>query len=630
MGLDETIFGVVYRQLRSALRRRREATELRGAVELEPLAPKLALLASAMAGRRLRVRPAEGIGGVVADDLRLPARLAISTDPEVNVEAWIVRALLSGVLARRSVHLPTTATAPWEITLATALAMAEARRIAEDELPGLAERTRAYEAACAARGELPTAPAERAAEAIVRDALAGTGVLGPAGLEALDPTFERVRGELRRLGPVRALAPVALFGELLPPSVLSERPRTRTPKASRRSLARGTERRGRPRDTVERVELPQDPLAENPLVHSFEKVHTAEEYRGGSKRIDGADELDAHADALDELDMRQVVRTSQGAHSVYRADAALDDLAGEAEDEPEDGGRRYPEWDQGKQAYRPDYCSVFVTSPTARADAAAVREIRRSKRRTIAELRRRFAAIEATRRPQMRQLDGPDLDLDAIVRWRAELRAGSVGDPRLHASRRPHAKDVAFLVLLDASMSTDGWVDDRRVIDVEREAIVVLGEALAGLRTSIAVAAFASHTRRDCRFLALKGFDESWEASAGRLFGVEPDGYTRIGPALRHATSVLANRPERHRVIVLLSDGKPTDYDRYEGAYGVADVRQATREAEAAQIRVLALAVDKSAQSHLGAMFGRGRWAILPRTSALPLALGGVTAGFLR
>lgn len=625
MGLDETLFGAVYREVRALFRRRREATELRGAVDLEPLTPKLAVLASAMAGRRLQVRPAEGLGGVVGDEVRLPMRLAIATDPEINAEAYVVRAILSGVLARESIHLPSSATAPWERTLATALAMARARRVADEELAGFSALARPFHAALEARGAWPDSPAERAAEQMLRDVLGGTSARSSSELDA-------AKQELLALGRVSHLAPVPLFGELLPAPAAKTPARTRAPKTTRRSLAQGTQRQGRPRDSVERVELAQDPLAENPLTHSFEKVHTVEEYRGGTKRMDGADELDAHGEALDEIDMRQVIRTSQGAHSVYRADAAIEDLAGETDDEPEDGGHYYPEWDGGKNVYRPEFCCVHVTSPTARGarGSAEVRAIRHSKRRTIEELRRRFAAIEATRRPRMRQLDGPDLDLDAIVQWKAELRAGAVGEPRLHASRRPHAKDVAFLVLLDASMSTDGWVDDRRVIDVEREAIVVLGEALAGLDISIAVAAFASHTRRDCRFLALKGFHERWDASVGRLFGVEPDGYTRIGPALRHATSILSARPERHRVLVLLSDGKPTDYDRYEGAYGVADVRQATREAEAARIRVLTLAVDKSAKSHLGAMFGRGRWAILPRTSALPLALGGLTAGFLR
>lgn len=74
-----------------------------------------------------------------------------------------------------------------------------------------------------------------------------------------------------------------------------------------------------------------------------------------------------------------------------------------------------------------------------------------------------------------------------------------------------------------------------------------------------------------------------------------PTGYTRIGPALRHATALLDREPAERKLLRLVTDGKPNDYDRYEGAHGVADVRQATREAAQGGICAHAIGIDPSA-----------------------------------
>lgn len=635
MGLDEALFGAFFRATRSLFRGARAREEERHGAPLDAVRDRVRILASAIAGTQLRVETAEGVGGVTHDAIRLPAMLCLGGSVEIATEAWIVRTIQSAWLHKLGFARPAAAELGWERTLATALAIGGIRAPAEDDLPALASLRRRPElATLRARGPLPDAAGERLAEELVRAAL--TGAAPPSPITAwplspreLDDAFRSARAAITAKGPVRELAPVPLWGELLPWTAARAAP-TKVRKGQKTSLPKGTERRAKPRDSVERIEERENPLAENPLVHSFEKVHTAEQYQGGTKRMDGADELDAHADALEELDLRQVIRTSQGAGSVYRADGLLEDFAGEVDEEPDGSGFAYDEWDESRRAYREGWCRVHVERPSSRSTLSALGALRARHRRTIETLRHRFASIDAARRARLRQLDGPDVDLDALVQRHADLRAGTTGVDRLYVSRRPHARDVAMLLLLDASMSTDAWVDDRRVLDVERDAVLLLGEAVRGLWSDIAVAAFASHTRRDCRFFALKGFRESWEDGAARLLALEPDGYTRLGPALRHGTAMLRKSCARHRILVLLSDGKPTDYDRYEGAYGIADVRQATREAEGEAIRVLALAVDRSAQAHLPKMFGKGRYAILSRAAVLTDALAGLTAGFLR
>jgi len=108
------------------------------------------------------------------------------------------------------------------------------------------------------------------------------------------------------------------------------------------------------------------------------------------------------------------------------------------------------------------------------------------------------------------------------------------------------------------------------------------------------------------------------------LGALQPQGYTRIGPAIRHGIFELSQAPARNRLLLLVSDGKPTDYDKYEGRYGVADVRQALREATREGVVAHALAVDKAARAHLPEMFGPGAWHVLPNPDALPEALATV------
>src|SRR5690606_33571733 len=105
---------------------------------------------------------------------------------------------------------------------------------------------------------------------------------------------------------------------------------------------------------------------------------------------------------------------------------------------------------------------------------------------------------------------------------------------------------------------------------------------------------------------------------------VTPGGYTRIGAALRHATHLLEGERAKNKLLLLLSDGKPIDYDRYEGRYGVEDVRKAVLEARQRDVRVFGLAVEKEAKLHLARMLGRGSYRILPRPGLLPEAMAEV------
>ncbi|MCB9886725.1 MAG: VWA domain-containing protein [Planctomycetes bacterium] len=410
--------------------------------------------------------------------------------------------------------------------------------------------------------------------------------------------------------------------------------------AGRDDLPTGSERQRRRRSDVERIELEEQDDGHNPLAHVFEKVRTAEEHTGGRRAPDGSDELAEHGEALDELDLRSVVRSKVPTRSVFRADVEFAGELVDLEDEgpPPDAVFSYDEWDERRRNYLPAWCAVReahargVDPGEALRHVAAVRAAHaRALRRLCGEFRRLLRGNASTRR----QPSGGDVDIDAVVDRHGDLRAAARGRPmrddgRLYVARRPSRRDVAVTLLLDRSLSSDSWVANRRVLDVTRTAVVMLADVLRSVRLPAEAAAFCSHTRRDCRYDVLKTFDAPWSALPAGLFALEPDGYTRIGPALRHAAQRLARRPATRRLLVVLSDCKPVDHDHYEGRRGIGDVRQAVREARRDGIDTVALAVDRAAGPHLAAMFGAHGFRVLPEPDRLAEALTGLHERLLR
>ncbi len=441
--------------------------------------------------------------------------------------------------------------------------------------------------------------------------------------------FER---RLRKLSKRRAQVEYrSPWGHLLPPSTpwnASLEP----PEDPQSNLPSGTERKMRRRPSeVEYVDLESLKDKDNPLVHSFEKVHTATEYQSGRKQLDGSDQLAEQEEALEELELSKLTRSSETAQSVYRADLQAGLHTADLDEESASTrAHRYPEWNFKRREYRDDWCTVNeqVSPPSGPAStvAAASRRLHGDVLRLQAELKR----LELERRWRNRQLDGSEVDIDALVDRQATLMAGRHPDPRIYVRRKVHDSELAMLILIDASLSSDSWVSGKRIFDVVRDSTQVLVESFEPTTAKLAISAFYSNTRRDCRFLLAKGFEDSSRLGLQRLHGIAPAGYTRIGPAVRHALEVLARSGARRRLILLLTDAKPTDYDHYEGHYGVEDVRQALREAGEQGVHCLALAVRDKGEAYLTQMFGLHGWMLLPDVHSLPGRFVSVATDFLR
>lgn len=282
----------------------------------------------------------------------------------------------------------------------------------------------------------------------------------------------------------------------------------------------------------------------------------------------------------------------------------------------------YPEWDWRVAAYRQPGATVQLL-PAAEGSQQWVDETLDKRRGMLDQIRRRFELLRAQRVQLHRQLDGHEIDLPAFVEAQAEFRAGLPLPQRLYRSERRGRRDMAIMLLMDVSGSTDSWVaGNRRVIDVAREALLLVCIALEGLAEPYSVLAFSGQGAGSVVVRPVKRFDERYDAGvARRISGLEPENYTRVGAAIRHTAALLMRQPAEHRLLLILSDGKPNDADLYEGRYGVEDTRQAVTEARLQGISPFCLTIDRQATSYLPRVFGPQSYALLSRPELLPALL---------
>ena len=301
---------------------------------------------------------------------------------------------------------------------------------------------------------------------------------------------------------------------------------------------------------------------------------------------------------------------------------------------PEGGVRyRYAEWDLYAKSYHPEGSIVRVRTPVASASAWA--ENAASEHAVlIRQVRERFAQLRAHRQRLRRQPNGDEIDLEACVTAFSDFAAGRTPDDRLYATVRSTRREMAIMLLLDVSASTDATVDaEHRVIDIERISALVAAEAFDALGDAYAINAFSSRGRNDVRVAEIKSFAErNTPVTAMRLAALEPSHATRLGAALRHATAELVLRPEPSRLLLVLSDGRPNDTDSYINQdYGAEDSRRAVAEARLAGVTPYCITVDpEEPEEYVGHIFGEAGYRVLSKTGQLPVVLMQAVQGLLR
>jgi len=470
--------------------------------------------------------------------------------------------------------------------------------------------------------------AERSVEQLLRCVLAAELASPPPELAAVHtPSAARAWAHAeaqrpRALGRYRGIAPVALWGEAREQGT-ARRPRDLQGSPLRSPARQRVASLHRP-PRARRAQPDEDDKALGVWMVRFDDpMEGVEDPRGLQRPTDQDETTDPVklAEALSELPETSVVRTPGAASDVLQTDAHALAASGPSEERDGVGGIAYPEWDHRLGAYRfPGAIARPAIAPTG--DVAWVEHVLARHATLVRQIRRRFDVLRPHRSRRARQPDGDELDIAAYVSAFGDWRANVAGDDRLYVASRPARRDLALMVLADVSASTDAWVEgSRRVVDVEREALIVLLEALHVLGDRHAVLAFSGQGPRAVHMLSVKAFDDARSIAQRRIAALEPDGYTRLGTALRHASAVLGRERTRHRLLLLLSDGKPNDVDEYAGRYGIEDTRQAVAEARLQGLTVFCLTVDLQAPAYLPAIFGPRGYAVLSRPAFLPAVL---------
>jgi nitric oxide reductase activation protein len=289
---------------------------------------------------------------------------------------------------------------------------------------------------------------------------------------------------------------------------------------------------------------------------------------------------------------------------------------------PGDRTVRYPEWDQGIDDYRLNWCRV-VERAAEEGSGDIVGATLSAHGSEVSALRRFFKSL---RPPGLQrvpgQADGDDLDVDAAVRMCAERAAGADLSNRIYVRRERKERDVAAAFLVDVSGSTSRQLDSgRRVIDLEKEGLVLLCEALQAVGDQYALYGYSGQGRGQVDFLVVKDFDDQLGGKAAqRLGGLAPMQQNRDGAAIRHATAKLLAREARTRLLVLLSDGRPFD-DGYKDEYSLEDTKAALREARQRGVHPFCITIDREADGYVRRMYGDVQFAVIDHLEALPKRL---------
>jgi nitric oxide reductase NorD protein len=471
--------------------------------------------------------------------------------------------------------------------LAAARAEALARRPVLEGLAGAEQRVEQLVR------QLLAAPAEAPPEVL------GTGVTARDSLTWARETAARLRAASERY---RGVPPVALWGKVLPPtpnavaatgaegeSLLSQR-------IFNLVELPGVEPSGRKRDPVA-AEQGQQPSAPMPTRGDVEQPRgTIDESPTGDR-----------PQPLEEWDVGGEIGAAAG--SAEAEPLTRDDVL-------------YPEWDHASSSYRRD--TVIVRArPASEATPGWATATLQEHASLVRHVRDRFERLRARRTRLPRQRDGEELDLAAVVRALVDARSGHSVDDQLYMAVRPARREMAILLLVDVSGSTDTFVTSSlQVIDVEKIALLLAAEALDALGDRYAMYAFSGKGASGVRVTTIKGFAERNGPSVrGRISALKPEANTRLGAAIRHATALLDAQSTGHRLLLILSDGRPNDVDGYQGPYGIEDSRQAINEARARDVYPFCLTVDREESEYLKRIFGPAGYAILSQPTQLPKAL---------
>jgi cobalamin biosynthesis protein CobT len=360
-----------------------------------------------------------------------------------------------------------------------------------------------------------------------------------------------------------------------------------------------------------------------------DKVMQAQQTAPGQSEEDTAAQK---ADEGDEGEESGRGSDSEGEDDPESAGGQTPDSAGPQVGQDEDAAEEdlgeqtfmYDEWDHRIEDYRPSWCTLRETRST-REVPAFVAATFHEYGGVVSQIRRNFQLMRPERLRKMRfQSEGDDLDLDGLVEHVVDRRAGITPTDRVYIKRDKKDRDVTTAFLVDMSSSTDRKIDGRkRIIDIEKEGLILMCEALEAIRDEYAIYGFSGNGRDDAQFYTVKELGERHDDRVrSRIGGIYGRSKTRMGPAIRHTTKRLMGVDSNVKIMILLTDGKPYDSDTYQdNAYAQADTQMALREARREKIHLFCVTVDQEGADYLPTMYSDANFVVIDDVSTLPQKL---------
>ncbi len=282
--------------------------------------------------------------------------------------------------------------------------------------------------------------------------------------------------------------------------------------------------------------------------------------------------------------------------------------------------RHYSEWDYVTQTYKPDWVSVYESVHPS-GNASEIDEILH-KHNALAKLLKK---ILETLKPQQYvrvryQEEGSELDLDVAIRSLIDYKCGAQPDPRINMSHKHDGRDIAVMLLLDLSASLADIPEgcEQTILELSQEAVSLLAWTIEQLGDKYAIAGFHSDTRHNVRYYHLKGYSEQFgDTVKGRLAAMDAGFSTRIGGAMRHAAHYLEAQKADKKLMLILTDGEPSDIDVEDDQYLISDTKKAVDELSSRGMTSYCISLDKKADDYIRDIFGN-QFAVIDHVDRLP------------
>lgn len=292
------------------------------------------------------------------------------------------------------------------------------------------------------------------------------------------------------------------------------------------------------------------------------------------------------------------------------------DLAYDTKEEfPIGNGRFIDEWDYRKNTYLKNYVCVKPYLVTNIEPLSLPLRLKK----TVTKIQNELDLMQLDRVKNNRLPYGDEINLDTWIDYKGHQNKSS-HHQNFYESYEKRLRDMFTLILADVSLSTEaGITQDIRVIDMIRDELMVFSEALEKLQDSFAIYTFSSLKNTNVRFEIIKNFKEKYtDNTRGRIDNIKAGYYTRLGAAVRESSKILEQQKTQNKLLLIISDGKPNDVDRYDGRYGIEDTKKSIEDARKLGIIPFCITIDLEAKEYLPYLFGRNGFKVVKDSKKLP------------